>query len=90
MGLKIVLCFLVDEAAMWAHGAVMANHGQNCCAGSRTYVHEAIYDEFVEKCKIQAENKILGDPYDVMTMQGPQVCDFTDRKYIYCSSYIRA
>ena len=56
----------------------MANHGQNCCAGSRTYVHEKIYDEFVEKCKIQAENRILGDPWDGMTMQGPQVgkCSF--------------
>lgn len=63
----------VDEAAQWAHSAVMANHGQNCCAGSRTYVHEEIYDEFVEKCKIQAENRILGDPWDGMTMQGPQV-----------------
>lgn len=63
----------VDDAAIWAHAAIMTNHGQNCCAGSRTYVHEAIYDEFVEKCKIQAENRILGDPFDAVTMQGPQI-----------------
>ena len=76
--LKRVFCFsfLVDEAAQWAHSAVMANHGQNCCAGSRTYVHENIYDEFVKKCKIQAENRILGDPWNGMTMQGPQVGKF--------------
>ena len=61
---------------MWAHSAVMTNHGQNCCAGSRTYVHEAIYDEFVEKCKAQAENRIVGDPFDGITMQGPQVSGF--------------
>jgi acyl-CoA reductase-like NAD-dependent aldehyde dehydrogenase len=28
----------VDEAVDIAHGAIFNNHGQNCCAGSRTYV----------------------------------------------------
>ena len=51
----------------------MANHGQNCCAGSRTYVEESIYDQFVEVSKAMAENRIVGDPFDGMTMHGPQV-----------------
>lgn len=34
----------IDEAAEIAHAAVFTNHGQNCCAGSRTFVHEKIYD----------------------------------------------
>ena len=33
-------------ACVW--GAIL-NMGQNCNAGSRTYVDQAIYDEFVEK-----------------------------------------
>jgi aldehyde dehydrogenase (NAD+) len=28
----------VDEAVDIAHAAIFNNHGQNCCAGSRTYV----------------------------------------------------
>ena len=33
--------------AVWG---AMLNMGQNCNAGSRTYVDEAIYDDFVAKC----------------------------------------
>ena len=28
----------VDKAVQIAHDAIFANHGQNCCAGSRTFV----------------------------------------------------
>jgi len=63
----------VDEAAEWAHAAIMNNHGQNCCAGSRTFVQEGIYEEFVKKAKTAAENRIVGDPWDDITMQGPQI-----------------
>lgn len=31
-------CESVDTAVDIAHGAIFNNHGQNCCAGSRTYV----------------------------------------------------
>jgi acyl-CoA reductase-like NAD-dependent aldehyde dehydrogenase len=63
----------VDEAVKIAHEAVFDNHGQNCCAGSRTFVHENIYDEFVMKAKELASQKIVGDPFDDATQQGPQV-----------------
>ncbi|XP_076454386.1 retinal dehydrogenase 2-like [Babylonia areolata] len=63
----------LEEAVTWAHGAIMNNHGQNCCAGSRTYVQESIYDKFVEKAKAMAENRTVGDPFDAMTMQGALV-----------------
>lgn len=51
----------------------MNNHGQNCCAGSRTYVEASIYDEFVAKCKEMATMRRVGDPFDGLTQQGPQV-----------------
>ncbi|XP_071084565.1 aldehyde dehydrogenase, mitochondrial-like [Haliotis cracherodii] len=72
----------VQDAAMWAHAAIMTNHGQNCCAGSRTFVQEGIYDKFVEVAKTMAENRVVGDPYDVMTQQGPQVDDAQFKKIL--------
>ncbi|XP_041351113.1 retinal dehydrogenase 2-like isoform X2 [Gigantopelta aegis] len=63
----------LDMAAMWAHGAIMNNHGQNCCAGSRTFVQDSIYDQFVEKARTMSEMRQVGDPYDAMTQQGPQI-----------------
>lgn len=47
--------------------------GQCCCAGSRTFVHESIYDEFVEKAKARALNRTVGDPFKGGIEQGPQV-----------------
>lgn len=63
----------LDIAAFWAHAAIMNNHGQNCVAGSRTFVQDTIYDEFVKKCVTLAENRCVGDPFDGKTQQGPQV-----------------
>lgn len=47
--------------------------GQCCCAGSRTYVHERVYDEFVEKAKARALKRVVGDPFKQGVEQGPQV-----------------
>lgn len=63
----------MDEAVNIAHGAIFNNHGQNCCAGSRTFVQEKIYDKFVAKAKAAAERRVVGDPFTQGTQQGPQV-----------------
>lgn len=47
--------------------------GQCCCAGSRTFVHESVYDEFVEKAKARALKRAVGDPFKGGIEQGPQV-----------------
>lgn len=39
----------VDTAVGVTHLGLFLNQGQCCCAGSRIFVHERIYDEFVEK-----------------------------------------
>ena len=52
----------------------MNNHGQNCCAGSRTYVQEEIYDEFVKKSLELVQNRTVGDPFDPLTQHGALVC----------------
>lgn len=65
----------LDEAVTFAHNGVMVNAGQCCIAGSRTFVHEKIYDEFVARSRDMAEkrNLLTGDPFNPDTKQGPQV-----------------
>jgi aldehyde dehydrogenase (NAD+) len=63
----------LDEAVEGAHFGLFFNHGQCCCAGSRVFVEEKIYDQFVEKSGIRAKNRTVGDPFDPKTEQGPQV-----------------
>lgn len=63
----------MDKAVEGAHFALFFNQGQCCCAGSRTYVEEKIYDEFVEKSVARAKKRTVGNPFDKNTEQGPQV-----------------
>jgi len=63
----------LDYAIEMSHFALFFNQGQCCCAGSRTFVEESIYDEFVEKSTLRAQNRLVGNPHDMNTEQGPQV-----------------
>ncbi|MGB2625877.1 MAG: aldehyde dehydrogenase family protein [Candidatus Acidiferrum sp.] len=63
----------MDQAVEGAHFALFFNQGQCCCAGSRTFVEEKCYDEFVEKSVARARKRIVGNPFDKKTEQGPQV-----------------
>jgi aldehyde dehydrogenase (NAD+) len=63
----------IDEAVEGAHFGLFFNHGQCCCAGSRVFVEQKIYDEFVEKSGARARKRTVGDPFDPKTEQGPQV-----------------
>lgn len=63
----------IPEAAQIAHDACFANMGQCCCAGTRTYVQESIYEEFVKQSALIAQKKVLGSPFEQTTTQGPQI-----------------
>ncbi|XP_050377010.1 aldehyde dehydrogenase family 2 member B4, mitochondrial [Argentina anserina] len=63
----------IDQAVELAHFALFFNQGQCCCAGSRTYVHERVYDEFLEKAKARALKRTVGDPFKKGIEQGPQI-----------------
>jgi aldehyde dehydrogenase (NAD+) len=63
----------LDEAVEGAHLGLFSNQGQICCAGSRVFVEEKIYDQFVEKSVERAHKRVVGDPFDARTEQGPQV-----------------
>ncbi|KAJ0527726.1 putative aldehyde dehydrogenase (NAD(+)) [Helianthus annuus] len=63
----------IDRAVELAHFALFFNQGQCCAAGSRTFVHESVYDEFVEKAKARAQRRKVGDPFQKGIEQGPQI-----------------
>ncbi|WP_340100069.1 NAD-dependent succinate-semialdehyde dehydrogenase [Salinibaculum salinum] len=48
------------------------NGGQSCIAAKRFIVHEAVYDEYVDRLVDAFENLTVGDPTDQETDVGPQ------------------
>jgi phenylacetaldehyde dehydrogenase len=52
---------------------IFANHGQNCCAGSRLFVHERIYEQVTQGIAEIAGKIRLGPPLDPATEMGPLV-----------------
>ncbi len=63
----------VDKAVEGALTAMYLNQGQCCCAGSRQFVEESVYDQFIDKLAKKVAARRLGDPFDPKTEQGPQV-----------------
>jgi aldehyde dehydrogenase (NAD+) len=64
----------LEQAVKWCHFGIMDNKGEVCTSTSRIYVHEDIYDKFLEKfVEVTKENDKLGSPFDESTVQGPQV-----------------
>jgi aldehyde dehydrogenase (NAD+) len=63
----------LDDAVEGAHFGLFFNQGQCCCAGSRVFVEEKIYDQFVDRSGARARKRTVGDPADPRTEQGPQV-----------------
>ena len=64
---------VVDHAVEQAHQGVFFNQGQCCTAGSRIFVEESIYEEFVRRSVERAKRRVVGSPFDPTTEQGPQV-----------------
>jgi len=65
----------LDEAVQISYNAIFPNQGQCCCAGSRTFVHAAIYDAFVQKATELAVKRRVGNPLEDGVDQGPQVSE---------------
>nr|ABG77991.1 1-pyrroline-5-carboxylate dehydrogenase 2 [Glossina morsitans morsitans] len=63
----------MDYAVETSHFGLFFNMGQCCCAGSRTFVEEKIYNEFVERSAERARKRRFGNPFDLNVEQGPQV-----------------
>ncbi len=76
----------LDAAVAGAHSALYYNHGQCCCAGSRLFVEDKIYDRVVERLAERNRTYRVGDPLDPETEQGPQV---DQAQFDKCMYYIR-
>lgn len=64
----------LESAVKAAHFGVMGNMGQICTATSRVFVHEKIYDSFMDAfIAYVAKINVIGDPFDDNTSQGAQV-----------------
>jgi phenylacetaldehyde dehydrogenase len=63
----------LETAIPGAANAIFFNHGQCCCAGSRLYVEQKVYDDVLAGVSDQAEHVKLGRGLDPDTEMGPLV-----------------
>lgn len=63
----------VAQAAESLVDGAFFNSGQSCCAVERIYVHEHVYDEFVERFRTLTLQYVVGDPTNADTTLGPLV-----------------
>ncbi|MGN6098066.1 MAG: aldehyde dehydrogenase family protein [Bosea sp. (in: a-proteobacteria)] len=61
----------LDKAVDTLMDGATFNSGQCCCGIERIYVHESLYDAFVEKSVAWVSNYSLGNPLDPETSLGP-------------------
>ncbi len=66
---------------------IFANHGQNCCAGSRLFVHESVYEKVIEGIAQIARNLKLGPPLSPDTQMGPLISKTQQQRVL---EYIRS
>lgn len=63
----------IDDAVAGALHSRFDNCGQVCTCNERMYIHEAIYDEFMNKFMQKVKELKVGDPFAVDTDLGPKV-----------------
>lgn len=57
----------LDQAVEGIINGIFFNQGHVCCAGSRLFIQEAVYDKVMRKLKDRMESLIVGDPMDKNT-----------------------
>jgi phenylacetaldehyde dehydrogenase len=77
----------LDVAIPGAASAIFFNHGQCCCAGSRLYVQERLFDKVVAGMADHAKSIRLGAGLDSGTQMGPMV---SQTQHERVSSYLEA
>jgi phenylacetaldehyde dehydrogenase len=65
----------IDAAVAGSSSAIFFNHGQCCCAGSRLYVQNDIFDKVVEGVSARADKIRVGPGMDSSTDMGPLVSE---------------
>lgn len=60
-----IICHDADlDIAVNQACVLFGNNGQTCTAPTRTFVHESIYDKFVDGCVNIVKKLTTGDPFD--------------------------
>ncbi|MET1028531.1 MAG: aldehyde dehydrogenase family protein, partial [Dongiaceae bacterium] len=77
----------LEAAIPGTASAIFFNHGQCCCAGSRLYVHEKVYDQVVEGVAAEAKKIKIGAGLDPATQMGPLV---SEEQFDRVTGYIKA
>ena len=72
----------IDSAIQGTASAIFFNHGQCCCAGSRLYVHEKVFDEVVDGVSHVANEIKLAPGMDPSCQMGPLVSDEQYRRVV--------
>ena len=62
-----------DKAIDGACLGILFNQGQVCCAGSRIFVQDTIYDKFLAALKAKFESIKVGLPWEADTQMGSQI-----------------
>ena len=62
-----------DKAIEGACIGILFNQGQVCCAGSRIFVQDTIYDKFLDAIKAKFESVKVGLPWEAETQMGSQI-----------------
>ena len=60
----------LDDAVSAAMVANFYTQGEVCTNGTRVFVHESLYDDFINQLKVRTEKLIVGDPMDIETQVG--------------------
>jgi phenylacetaldehyde dehydrogenase len=77
----------LDLAIKGTASAIFFNHGQCCCAGSRLYVQEKMFDKLVAGVADEAKKIKVGPGLDPTTQMGPVVSEIQfDRVCSYIES----
>ncbi len=77
-----------DDATVQSviNGMRFIRQGQSCTAGSRLFLHESIFDDFLDKLVGKLKTLKIGDPFDESTQMGAivtrtqykKVCDYIE------------
>lgn len=65
----------IEDAVNGSMLGIYFAQGQVCAAGSRMFVQESIYDEFMDAFVKKVRNIKVGNPLDPKTQMGPQISE---------------
>ena len=75
-----------DRALDAALFTIFSLNGERCTAGSRIFIQETIYDQFVAEFAARAKRLLVGDPQDPKTQVGAMI---TPQHYDKVTGYIK-